>query len=39
MNMYGKNSRPTRPMSTAVPLKKMLLPAVSTVRGIASEIG
>jgi hypothetical protein len=39
MNVYGKNRRPVSPIRTAVPLKKMLLPAVSTVRGTASETG
>ncbi len=37
INMNGKKSRPESPIRTAVPEKKMDLPAVATVRGMASE--
>ena len=39
MNMNGKKSSPESPMSTAVPEKKMDLPAVVTARGTASAAG
>ena len=39
INMNGKKSRPESPIRTAVPEKKMDLPAVATVRGTASETG